>query len=189
MKKLKEDEYTNNEIIENMDFLRNFIHLFFFVSISGIFGIVSYVMSLNSSDVSLLQKPMEFISDLSLTGFGVSGFAMGVGIILCGGGFLHHFLCGIPILSGNSFIIVFLFLVMAGLTSLTKTKTMHSILSTQELYTSELNDLPFTSSGVIVFGILLTLIFLITLMLKAKKLKTLDGKTRGKIDNLQSTVV
>jgi hypothetical protein len=181
---MKDRKKAEFEKIQKITFIENFLYLFSFVFFVCGIGIISYYYSKSSTNKLFFQNPLDFISELSLPGFAISGFTMGIGLIMCNGGILHHFLYGLPTLSGQSFLVVILFFIFSGITVLTRSKTMSWLLDTQQLYTESLIGFPYASVGLISAIFFILIILFLVILQKSNMLKTLDGVNRGRFLNL-----
>lgn len=139
---------SEDSIMLLIDLWRRFLCFTCTLLVSAAFGIIHFeFVHQHKASFNLFQLPSEYISQLSVVGFAISGFLVGTGNHLCRGGLLYHSVCGIPSNSARSWLVVLLVLLFTGLTQFSKKYVFASLLSTETLYVKHLDDSIYWSCG------------------------------------------
>ena len=138
-----QDEYSKKkkDLEHKFNWTRNLLLFFGLTFASGLGSIISYQIKSGSSLKTILYPtPLEMVEGLSLIGFAVGGFFVGLGTKMGNGCTSGHGLCGMPRLSLRSWLAVITFFGVALLTANFLNASVVKLNHTQPSYvTSEKN--------------------------------------------------
>ena len=179
----KKNKVSEESLKLSIDIIRRIISIICIKLIASLFGILNYLYLTDVNfNAPVFQIPSRFIDKLSLPGFAISGFLIGIGNQMCNGGLIYHFVCGIPSLSINSFITVLLTFLFAFLSNRLINLSSNFLLKTQYLYIDLLDqNYVYISFGVCTTSICLFFIFLIAYFAKCNQLQKFLMTKKSKI--------